>query len=238
MQELQGGETGKWRAPVESQIQNLARILWDVQSSNAGAQGFADRVARIFVPVVLFLSITVFAFSISYGSSLNNAFLLSLATLIVSCPCTFGLAIPLTTAIGVSRALQNGIIVTSADTFEKVHGIDTVAIDKTGTLSTGKVEVVTIIGAPEIGPLASAVERLSPHPIARAIAKLETSNSATNLKIYPGKGAIAEVDGRQIGVGSKSLFKVLTIPEYLPFCAYCFLLTLLTLHRSKTKTIE
>ena len=194
---------------VESQIQNLARILWDVQSSNAGAQGFADRVARIFVPVVLFLSVTVFAVSMSYGSSLNNAFLLSLATLIVSCPCTFGLAIPLTTAIGVSRALQNGIIVTSADTFEKVHSIDTVAIDKTGTLSTGKVEVVTIIGATEIGPLASAVERLSPHPIARAIAKLETSNSATNLEIHPGKGAIAEVDGRQVGVGSKSLFKVL-----------------------------
>ncbi|PPR75024.1 MAG: Copper-exporting P-type ATPase A [Alphaproteobacteria bacterium MarineAlpha3_Bin5] len=190
----------------ESQMENLLHLLWNVQSSNAGAQGFADRVARFFVPVVIILAITISLLSISIGATLDTALLIGLATLIVSCPCTFGLAIPLTTAIGVSRALRKGIIFTSADSFEKARDIKIIAIDKTGTLSTGKMKVTRVIGDPEIAQLASAVELQSAHPIARAIAKLETSYKAESPENIVGRGASGTVNGRRIFVGSKSLF--------------------------------
>ena len=194
---------------VESQIDNLARVLWNVQSASAGAQGMADRVARFFVPLVVFLAAGVTVVSYLYVGHLSVAILTGLATLIVSCPCTFGLAIPLTTAAGVSAALRQGIIVASADAFEKARGIDIVAIDKTGTLSSGDMTVVDVIGPHEVTAYAAAVERLSPHPIAKAIAKLDASKSGIELENHPGKGALAEVESHRIAVGSRDLFAVL-----------------------------
>jgi len=194
---------------VESQMDNLARVLWNVQSSSSGAQSVADRIARRFVPAVLFLAALVTGGSLVFGAELGSALLAGLATLIVSCPCTFGLAIPLTTAVGVSTALRNGIIVTSADAFEKAPMIDIIAIDKTGTLSTGDMGVIDVLGAPEVAQHAAAVERLSPHPIAKAIAKLDDTLSAEGLEIHPGKGAIAMVGEKRTAVGSRSLFAIL-----------------------------
>ncbi|MDP6572459.1 MAG: cation-translocating P-type ATPase [Rhodospirillales bacterium] len=194
---------------VASQMDNLARVLWNVQSSSSGARSVADRVARVFVPVVLVLAASVTGVSLLFGAQLGTALLAGLATLIVSCPCTFGLAIPLTTAVGVSTALRDGIIVTSADAFEKVHLIDIVAIDKTGILSTGDMSVVDVLGLPEVAANAAAVERLSPHPIAKAIARLDAPHTASDLEIHPGKGATATVDSKRIAVGSKSLFATL-----------------------------
>jgi Cu2+-exporting ATPase len=194
---------------VESQMKNLARILWNVQSSTAGIQGLADRVARIFVPLVLVLAFFVTVLTLVGGSPLGSALLAGLATLIVSCPCTFGLAIPLTTAVGVSTALRNGIIITSADTFGKEPRIDIVAIDKTGTLSTGDMAVVDVLGPANVVEWAAAVERLSPHPIAQAIARLDTRRTASDLELHPGKGAVATVDGRRVAVGGRSLFAIL-----------------------------
>jgi len=194
---------------VESQMDNLARVLWNVQSSSAGAFGLADRVARLFVPLVLFLAGGVTVFTYLYGGHLGTAVLTGLATLIVSCPCTFGLAVPLTTAAGVSAGLRQGIIVTSADAFEKLRSVDIVALDKTGTLSTGDMTVTEVIGSPEVAVYAAAVERLSPHPIARAIARLDSTMTGTGLDIHAGKGAVARVGERRVAVGSRALFMVL-----------------------------
>ncbi|MBL4614492.1 MAG: cation-translocating P-type ATPase [Magnetovibrio sp.] len=194
---------------VESQMDNLARILWNVQSSNAGAQGLADKVARVFVPLVMVLAVIVSGLTLAFGGDPRDALLAGLATLIVSCPCTFGLAIPLTTAVGVSAALRQGIIITSADAFEKAPKIDTIAIDKTGTLSTGDMSVVEVFGDDAITKHAAAVERLSPHPIAKAIARLDTSLQADELEIHPGKGAMAQVENHHVAVGSKALFATL-----------------------------
>jgi P-type Cu2+ transporter len=143
--------------------------------------------------------------------------LAGLATLIVSCPCTFGLAIPLATAVGVSTALRRGIIVTSADTFEKAPRFDIVAIDKTGVLSTGEMQVVDVIGPPGVSAYAAAVERHSSHPIAEAIARLDADRTAEDVAIHPGKGAVARVDGRQVAVGGRALFASLgwEIPDRL-----------------------
>lgn len=223
-QEVLGGSTVvegsleiKVGSTVESQMDNLARILWNVQSSTAGAQGLANKVARIFVPLVLVLAAAISGGSLAFGAEPGTALLAGLATLIVSCPCTFGLAIPLTTAVGVSAALRQGIIVTSADTFEKAPQIDIVAIDKTGTLSTGEMNVVEVFGDEAVTTYGAAVERLSPHPIAKAIARLDKSLLADDLETHPGKGAVATVGTLRVAVGSKSLFAILgwDIPSHL-----------------------
>ncbi|MBC8445155.1 MAG: cation-translocating P-type ATPase [Rhodospirillaceae bacterium] len=194
---------------VESQLDNLARVLWNAQSASSGAHGMADRVARVFVPVVLALALLVMAVMLMDGSSFGVALLAGMATLIVSCPCTFGLAIPLTTAAGLSWDLRHGIIITSADAFEKAPVIDIVAIDKTGTLSTGDMAVTQVLGPDDVIQIAAAVERLSPHPIAEAIARMDSSRTADDIENRPGKGAIATVDGRHAAVGSRSLFATL-----------------------------
>lgn len=209
--EIQVGEM------VESQMNNLARILWRVQSGNSTAQRLADQVAHIFVPFVLALAGMVVGVSLLSGISPGAAVLAGLSTLIVSCPCTFGLATPLTTAIGISTALRQRIIVTSADAFDKAKGISIVAIDKTGTLSTGNMTVVEKVGSDHAIACAAAVERLSLHPIAKAIAHLDSSLEGRDIEIHPGKGAVAMVEGKLVGVGSKSLFATLgwDIPDDL-----------------------
>ncbi len=194
---------------VDSRTDNLARILWNVQSSTAGVQSITDRIARIFVPMVIALAVFVSSWFLLSGTPPGPALLAGLATLIVSCPCTFGLAIPLATAAGVSTALRRGIIITSADAFEKAPQIDIVAIDKTGILSTGVMTVVEVLGPSAVAEYAAAVERLSSHPIAEAIARLDTRRTAGDLTIQPGKGAVASVDGRRVAVGGKSLFAAL-----------------------------
>ncbi len=202
---------------VENRMEDLARILWTVQSGNSGAHGLADRVARFFVPLVLILAACVTGLFLLAGAGAGPALLAGLATLIVSCPCTFGLAIPLTTAVGISTALRQGIIVTSADTFERTPRIDIVAIDKTGTLSTGNMTVVQTIGSPQMVARAAAVERLSLHPIAKAIARLDTEHTADDLEIHPGKGATGTVGDRLVAVGSRSLMATLgwSVPDRL-----------------------
>lgn len=202
---------------VESQMDTLARILWNVQSASNGAKNVADSLSRIFVPLILVLAGLVTFGALIFGAEYSTAILAGLATLIVSCPCTFGLAIPLTNAVGVSTALKNGIIITSADAFEKLHQIDIVAIDKTGTLSTGNMNIIEAVGTKEMVSYAAAVERLSPHPIAKAIARLDDTKTASDLHIHPGKGAVAKVDSKSVTVGSRSLFANLNwkIPEQI-----------------------
>ena len=194
---------------VESQMKNLSRILWSVQSSTHGALGIADRIARLFVPLVLSIAVVVTGWMLWTGVQPSTALLAGLATLIVSCPCTFGLAVPLTTANAISSALRNGIIFSSADIFEKPPKFDTVAVDKTGTLTTAQMGVESVFGDDELIEYAAAVERFSSHPIAEAIAKLDSHRIATDFIVHPGKGAEATVDGRRVAVGSKSLFALL-----------------------------
>jgi P-type Cu2+ transporter len=202
---------------VESRMEDLARILWNVQSASSGAQTLADQVAKFFVPVVLFLAASVTALTLWSGAGTGAALLAGLATLIVSCPCTFGLAIPLTTAAGISAALRKGIIITSADAFEKISRIDIVVMDKTGTLSTGDMKVTDITGDPHTAAYAAAVEKLSPHPVARAIGRLDDRFDAELFMAHPGKGAEAQVAGQKVAVGGKSLFALLgwSIPDDL-----------------------
>lgn len=204
-------------ATVESRVAHLARVLWRAQTAAAGASGRVDRIARAFVPAVLALALVVgLGFHLG-GAPFERALLAALATLIVSCPCTFGLAIPLTTAAALSAGLRRGILVTSADLFERAPRIDIVAFDKTGTLSTGEMTVVDVVGPPEIAVRAAAVERDASHPVAQAIARLDRTRSATDVEVHPGRGASGSVGGRRVTVGSRALFDALgwSIPATL-----------------------
>ena len=202
---------------VESRMANLARILWNTQSASTGLQARVDRLSRRFVPGVLALAALVGAGFLLAGAGAEKALLAALATLIVSCPCTFGLAIPLTTAAAIGAALRRGIVVTGPDLFEKSPRVDVVAIDKTGTLSSGEMAVVEVIGSAELAARAAAVERHSPHPVARAIARLDAGRSAGEVELHPGRGAVATVGGKRIAVGSRALFATLgwTVPAPL-----------------------
>ncbi|MBL7035458.1 MAG: heavy metal translocating P-type ATPase [SAR324 cluster bacterium] len=195
---------------VESQLKNLASILWSVQSSTPGTFGVADRIASIFVPLVLVLAALVSGWMLWIGLQPSSALLAGLTTLIVSCPCTFGLAVPLTTANAISTALRHGIIISSADIFEKSAAFETVALDKTGTLTLGEMGVEKVVGVKEVAEYAAAVERFSSHPIAEAIAKLASNKTGVDFLVHPGKGAEASVDGLRVAVGSKSLFALLS----------------------------
>jgi Cu2+-exporting ATPase len=202
---------------VESRMANLARILWNTQSASTGLQARVDRLSRRFVPGVLALAALVGIGFLAAGAGAEKALLAALATLIVSCPCTFGLAIPLTTAAAIGAALRRGIVVTGPDLFEKSPRVDIVALDKTGTLSSGEMAVVEVIGSAEVAARAAAVERHSPHPVARAIARLDAGRSAGEVELHPGRGAVATVGGKRIAVGSRALFATLgwTVPAPL-----------------------
>jgi len=196
-------------AQVESRLENLVKALWRAQCSTSGAVGIADRIARVFVPLVLLLAAMLTGWLLLEGAPAGHALLAGLATLVVSCPCSLGLAVPLATAAAVNAALREGIIIASGDVLDKAPRFETIAIDKTGTLSTGVMTVAQVVGDPCLVEYAAAVERCSPHPIAAAIARLDHRREAEDYVAYPGKGAVASVDGRRVAVGSAALFAVL-----------------------------
>ncbi len=202
---------------VESRMANLSHLLWNMQSTGGGLQGRVDRLARGFVPAVLLLAAMVGAGFLISGAAPEKALLACLATLIVSCPCTFGLAIPLTAASAVATALRRGVIVSSGDLFEKSPRVDIVVLDKTGTLSSGEMAVVEVIGPPGTAERAAAVERHSTHPVAKAIAGLDAARTASEVDLHPGRGVVATVGGRRVAVGSRGLFATLdwAIPSSL-----------------------
>lgn len=202
---------------VESQLATLSRIMWQAQSAIAGAQSYSDKIARIFIPAVLVLAAIATTTMLIAGYSLEAAGVVGLTTLIVSCPCTFGLANPLTSAVAVSAALKRGIILTSADVFDAAPRIDSVVLDKTGTLSSGRMAVSKTYGGDEVVALAAAIERHSDHPIARAIATLSEEYEADKFISHIGRGATGRINQMDVAVGSLALFSQLDweIPTHI-----------------------
>ena len=154
-----------------SSLDRINQLVWNLQSSNHGIQKLADRLATIFVPLVLVLAIAVTMYYLAAGGAdLPSALLVGLTVLIVSCPCAMGLATPLAVASGVRDALSRGIVVFDDTVFERLRDVDVVVFDKTGTLTTGRMSVLEANGPADLLALAGALERRSSHPIATAIA--------------------------------------------------------------------
>lgn len=155
---------------VRSSLDRINHLLWNLQSSTHGIQKLADKLATIFVPLVLFLSAGITSMYLIYwGADIPTALLVGLTVLIVSCPCAMGLATPLAVAAGVRDALERGIVIFDDSVFERLRDVEVVIFDKTGTLTTGQMSVLDASGPEDLFRQAAALEQRSTHPVATAI---------------------------------------------------------------------
>ncbi|WP_103019725.1 heavy metal translocating P-type ATPase [Salinibacter altiplanensis] len=193
---------------AESTLDRLVHLMWNIQSSHPGAQRVADRIAAVFVPLVLVLAAVAFGGQWISGTSATTALLTGLSVLIVSCPCALGLATPLAVASGLRTALEHGIVIRDVSLFETAPDIDTLAVDKTGTLTTGAMQVVDAVADATTWRRARAVEQHAAHPVARAI--VENGEAvpagdgapivATDVRSHP-RGVEGRIDGDRVRVG-------------------------------------
>jgi Cu+-exporting ATPase len=158
----------------DTQLSRMARMVADAQSGKASMQRLADRVSAVFVPVVLGIAVLTLGGWLATGHSVSAAFTAAVAVLIIACPCALGLATPTAILVGTGRGAQLGVLIKSPQVLETVSGVDTVVLDKTGTVTTGRMSVAAVAADPgedadEVLVRAAAVEAASEHPVAAAI---------------------------------------------------------------------
>ncbi|WP_308160124.1 heavy metal translocating P-type ATPase [Mycolicibacterium goodii] len=205
------------RIGSDTQLAQMARLVEDAQSGKAQAQRLADRVSAVFVPIVIALAVATLGFWLGTGGSVAAAFTAAVAVLIIACPCALGLATPTALLVGTGRGAQLGILIKGPEVLESTRRIDTIVLDKTGTITTGSMTLLDVVAADgedavEVLRLAAAVEDASEHPIARAIAvgardrtgELRPVEGFTNIE---GLGVKGTVDGRAVVVGRPRLFE-------------------------------
>ncbi|HEX6601955.1 MAG TPA: heavy metal translocating P-type ATPase, partial [Solirubrobacterales bacterium] len=164
------------RVGEETALAQIARLVTEAQSGKAPVQRLADRISGVFVPVVIALAVGTLGFWLGNGAGATFAFTAAVAVLIIACPCALGLATPTALLVGTGRGAQLGLLIKGPEVLESTQRIDTVVLDKTGTVTSGEMAVVAVHAAPgvegdEVLRLAGAVEDASEHPIAQAIAR-------------------------------------------------------------------
>jgi Cu+-exporting ATPase len=203
------------RIGAETQLAQMARLVEDAQNGKAEVQRLADRVSGIFVPVVLALAVATLGFWIGTGAGLPAAFTAAVAVLIIACPCALGLATPTALMVGTGRGAQLGILIKGPEVLENTRRIDTVLLDKTGTVTTGRMTLLDVVptageDAERVLRLAGALEAASEHPIAAAVARgalervgtLPPVQDFTNVE---GLGVRGTVEGAAVVVGRPRL---------------------------------
>ncbi len=163
------------RVGSDTQLAQMARLVEDAQSGKAPVQRLADRVSAVFVPVVIALSLATLAFWLLAGAGAEVAFTAAVAVLIIACPCALGLATPTALLVGTGRGAQLGILIKGPEVLESTRRVDTVVLDKTGTVTTGRMRLVEVVAADSVDEadllrLAGAVEHASEHPVGAAVA--------------------------------------------------------------------
>ncbi len=187
---------------VDSTLDRLVHLMWEIQSKRPGVQRLVDRIAAVFVPLVLVLAVGTVGWQLVTGAAFTPALLTGLAVLIVSCPCALGLATPLAIASGVREALARRIVIRDVSVFERAPTIRTLAFDKTGTLTTGSMQLLDAAASDEALQRARAVEAHSTHPVARAIVDGAARNGHTVTRVRSAsRGIGADVDGTRVLVG-------------------------------------
>ncbi|WEV26418.1 heavy metal translocating P-type ATPase [Streptomyces sp. 71268] len=203
------------RVGADTQLARMAKLVEDAQNGKAAAQRLADRISAVFVPIVIALAVGTLGFWLGNGSGLTAAFTAAVAVLIIACPCALGLATPTALLVGTGRGAQLGILIKGPEVLETTRRVDTVVLDKTGTVTTGTMTLLathTTAGTDEDEALrlAGALEHASEHPIARAVAAgaaervgpLPTPEDFANV---PGLGVQGVVDGHAVLVGREKL---------------------------------
>ncbi|MFR9752731.1 heavy metal translocating P-type ATPase [Nocardia sp. 004] len=203
------------RVGSDTQLAQMAELVEAAQNGKARAQRLADKISGIFVPIVIALSVATLGFWLGTGGSVAAAFTAAVAVLIIACPCALGLATPTALMVGTGRGAQLGILIKGPEVLESTRRVDTVVLDKTGTITAGRMSLIDVIAAtgeeiPRILELAGALEDSSEHPIAQAIAKgararvgeLKPVEDFTNIA---GLGVQGLVDGHAVLVGRARL---------------------------------
>ncbi len=198
------------RTPKLAQI---ARLVTEAQSGKAEVQRLADRISAVFVPIVIALALLTLAAWLVVGGSASAAFTAAVAVLIIACPCALGLATPTALLVGTGRGAQLGILIKGPQVLESTRRIDTVVLDKTGTVTTGQMTVASVhtvdeASRPEMLRLAGALEHASEHPIARAVAARAAEAGSlppvTDFENHGGRGVTGVVEGRELAAGRYS----------------------------------
>ncbi|MFF0817910.1 heavy metal translocating P-type ATPase [Rhodococcus sp. NPDC003318] len=191
---------------ADTQLAHIARLVTEAQNGKAAVARLADRVSAVFVPVVLVLAALTLAGWLATGHAATEAFTAAVAVLIVACPCALGLATPTALLVGTGRGAQLGILIRGPEVLEQTRRIDTVVLDKTGTVTTGTMTVRAVTAADGEDPdrvlaIAAAVESASEHPVARAIASAGAGAAVTDFGSRAGLGVVGTVDGVRVAVG-------------------------------------
>jgi Cu+-exporting ATPase len=203
------------RVGADTQLAQMAKLVADAQSGKAAVQRLADRVSGVFVPIVIALAVGTLGFWLGAGAGSTAAFTAAVAVLIIACPCALGLATPTALLVGTGRGAQLGILIKGPEVLESTRRVDTVVLDKTGTVTTGRMSLVEIRAHDgehddQVLRLAGALEHASEHPIAKAIstAALErfgTLPSVTSFQNTSGLGVQGVVDDKAVVVGRAAL---------------------------------
>ena len=203
----------------ETVLARIVQMVSEAQRSRAPIQKLADLVARWFVPVVILIAFVAFIAWAIYGPdpALSYALIAAVSVLIIACPCALGLATPMSIMVGIGRGAQNGVLIKNAEALERMEKVDTLVVDKTGTLTEGKPAVTAIVALGDLDEeqilmLAASMERGSEHPLAHAILKAaEKKNlvlqNVDNFNSPTGKGVTGNVEGRSVVVGNIRLME-------------------------------
>ena len=199
------------RVGSDTQLARMARLVEDAQNGKAEVQRLADRISGIFVPVVLLIAVGTFGVWLGVTGDVAAAFTAAVAVLIIACPCALGLATPTALMVGTGRGAQLGILIKGPEVLESTRRVDTVVLDKTGTITTGRMTLQEVYVAEgtderELLRLAGALEHASEHPVARAVAagaeeRVGPLPSAEHFENVPGRGVRGRVEGREVAVG-------------------------------------
>jgi Cu+-exporting ATPase len=204
------------RVGGETTFARMAKLVRDAQATKAPVQKVADKVSSVFVPVVFAISTVTLAVWLFIDSDVSKAFVAAVSVLIIACPCALGLATPTALMVGSGRAAQMGIVIKGIDVLQSTRRIDTVVLDKTGTVTTGAMSVVNVFVADGVSRddalrFAGAVEKGSEHPIARAIVtaaekELGTLPALDEFESLPGVGATGRIGGVIVSIGREESF--------------------------------
>ncbi|MEH0843365.1 heavy metal translocating P-type ATPase [Micromonospora sp. CPCC 205711] len=212
------------RVGADTQLAQMAKLVEEAQTGKAAVQRLADRISGVFVPIVIALAVGTLGWWLGSGAGPTAAFTAAVAVLIIACPCALGLATPTALLVGTGRGAQLGILIKGPEVLESTRQVDTVVLDKTGTVTTGRMTLVDVLPAvggdgAELLRLAGALEAGSEHPIARAVAAGAAEAGelppVTGFGNVEGLGVAGTVEGREVVVGRLRLLRErgLDVPE-------------------------
>lgn len=200
-------------------LSQIVKLMREAQASRAPMQKLADRISAVFVPIVISIAIATFVAWVVLApeAGLVRALSAAVAVLIIACPCAVGLAVPTAVTVAIGRGAQAGVLFKGGEALEKLHGVDTILLDKTGTITQGRPSVTQVVPAAGFSEdtllaTAAAVERLSEHPLAEAIVSAAEdraliSSPGAEFDASPGLGASAIVEGRRVVIGNQRLME-------------------------------